>query len=160
MKELATVFTLTILISSIIIQGCLCEEMDVIRSIRDAYSKLVKAEERGADVRDAALKLQRALELVREAEEDPENREALLSEARSLVEQVESSIPTLIEEGERRIFWRNVTIASIIASIAILSLLAYYYGPRAFWSLWLRIRSRWVIEIIGRDVGRRDRRGS
>ena len=47
MKELAAVLTLTLLISSITIQGCLCEEMDVIRSIRDAYSKLVKAEERG-----------------------------------------------------------------------------------------------------------------
>jgi len=159
MKESAAVLTLTLLISSIAIQGCLCEEMDVIRSIRDAYSELVRAEERGADVRDAALKLQRALELVREAEEDPENREALLSEARCLVEQVESSIPILIEEGEKRIFWRNVTIASIIASIAILSFLTYYYGPRVFWSLWLRIRSRWMIEIIGRDVRRRDRRG-
>jgi len=44
MKELAAVLTLALLISSIDIQGCLCEEMDVIRLIRDAYSKLVKAE--------------------------------------------------------------------------------------------------------------------
>jgi len=96
------------------------------------------------------MKLQKALKLVEEVGENHENREALLSEARELVEEVRSSIAILIEEGERKIFWRNVAIASIVAMIAILSFLAYYYGPRVFWTLWLKIRTRCVIEIIER----------
>ena len=85
MKELAASLISALIISSIMIQGCMGENEDVIRSIRDTYSKLVKAEEKGADVRDAAMKLQKALKLVEEAEDNPENREALLSEARELV---------------------------------------------------------------------------
>jgi len=157
-KELAASLISALIISSIMIQGCMGENEDIISSIRDTYSKLVKAEEKGADVRDAAMKLQKALKLVEEAEENPENRETLLSEARELVGEVRSSIPILIEEGEKKIFWRNIAIASTVAMIAILSFLTYYYGPRVFWTLWLKIRSRWVIEIIER--GRKDdRRG-
>ena len=151
MKELAASIISALIISSIIIQGCMGEIEDVTRSIRDTYSKLVKAEERGADVRDAAMKLEKALELVKEAEEHPEKRDALLSEARKLVEEVESSIPILIENGERRIFWRNLTIAFAVVMIALSALLTYYYGPRIFWTLWLRIRSHWIMEIIERE---------
>ncbi|RLF99007.1 MAG: hypothetical protein DRN49_04975 [Thaumarchaeota archaeon] len=151
MKELAASIISVLIISSIIIQGCMGEIEDVTRSIRDTYSKLVKAEERGADVRDAAMKLEKALELVKEAEEHPEKRDALLSEARKLVEEVESSIPILIENGERRIFWRNLTIAFAVVMIALSALLTYYYGPRIFWTLWLRIRSHWIMEIIERE---------
>ena len=151
MKELAASIISALIISSIIIQGCMGEIEDVTRSIRDTYSKLVKAEERGADVRDAAMKLEKALELVKEAEEHPEKRNALLSEARKLVEEVESSIPILIENGERRIFWRNLTIAFAVVMIALSALLTYYYGPRIFWTLWLRIRSHWIMEIIERE---------
>ena len=114
MKELAASLISALIISSIMIQGCMGENEDVIRSIRDTYSKLVKAEERGADVQDAAMKLQKALKLVEEAEENPENRETLLSEARELVGEVRSSIPILIEEGEKKIFWRNIAIASTV----------------------------------------------
>jgi len=121
-----------------------------VTTIREVYSRLAEAEKRGADVREAAMRLNDALELVREAEENVENRSALLSAARSIVEDVNSSIPVLIAEGGERLFWRNVVLAASIVSIAASCVAVYRLGPRVFWETWLRLRSRWIVEVVGR----------
>jgi len=139
----------------------LCYDEPSIKSVRKVYSRLAEAEKKGADVREAALKLQKALELIREAEEDPDKREVLLSKASTLIDEVNSSIPELIEEGERRIFWRNVMIGSTASLIIVAAVLVYRFGPKIFWETWLRIRSEWIVEVLEkreRRGGDRDRR--
>ena len=148
-RSFLTCVILALLVLSIL-EAPLGYEDQLVQSIRNVYSRLAEAERRGADVHDAALKLKKALELVSAAEENPEDREALLSKARELVQEVNSSIPLLIEEGERRIFWRNVMIVTAVSLVIAFSGLTYYYGPRVFWNAWLRIRSRWVIEVLER----------
>lgn len=126
---------------------CSCYDESLVELARDVYSKLVDAEKKGADVRETALKLNRALQLIREAENDPEKKDILLSEARALIEDVNSSIPLLIREGERETFWKNVTIGSTGIITVVASVLTYLFGPRIFWEIWLKIRSRWIIEV-------------
>lgn len=160
MKKLSTCALLILLILAML-DLSLCYDESLIKSVRKVYSRLVEAEKRGADVREAALKLQKALELIKEAEKNPGEREALLSKASMLIDEVNSSIPSLIEEGERRIFWRNVMIGSTASLIVVAAILVYRFGPKIFWETWLRIRSKWVVEILerrGRGGEDRDRR--
>ncbi len=158
-RLLAYVMLMVIALSMLDIS--LCSENSLVRSIREVYSKLVEAEKKGADVREAALKLERALELVRAAEENPDKRDVLLSEARRLVDEVNSSIPSLIEKGEREAFLRNVVIASAISLVTVSAGITYYYGPRVFWGIWLKLRSRWIVEVLKeheKEVKKGDRR--
>ena len=159
-KKLLACILLTLLISAML-DLSLCYDEPLIKSVRKVYSRLADAEKRGADVREAALKLQKALELIREAEENPGEREALLSRASMLIDEVNSSIPSLIEKGERRILWRNAMIGSTASLIVVAAVLVYRFGPKIFWEIWLRIRSEWVVEVLerrGRGGGNRDRR--
>ena len=149
MKE-SLMFALVILLILATLNSSLCYEESVVRSIREVYSRLVDAEERGADVRGPALKLEKALELVRRAGENPGEREAILSEARALVEEVNSSIPALLEEAEKQVLWRNIVLGSAIASVALVGVTVYLFGARVFWETWLKARSSWVIELLER----------
>jgi len=153
-KKLLTCIVLILLISAML-DLSLCYDEPLIKSVRKVYSRLAEAEEKSADVREASLKLQKALELIREAEEDPDKKEVLLSKASMLIDEVNSSIPSLIEEGERRIFWRNVMIGSTASLIVVAAVLVYRFGPKIFWETWLTIRSGWIVEVLER----RERRG-
>ena len=160
MRRLLSYLLLLALISALI-GSSICYGASIEDSIKNVYSRLAEAEKAGADVHDAALKLEKALERARQARENPENGSLLLAEAEKLVNEVNSSIPLLIETGQKRIFWRNVEIASAASLIAVSVFFTYYYGPRIFWGTWLRIRSRWIVEVSGRsgrEAGKRDRR--
>ena len=153
-KKLLACILLTLLISAML-DLSLCYDEPLIKSVRKVYSRLADAEKRGADVREAALKLQKALELIREAEENPGEGEALLSRASMLIDEVNSSIPSLIEKGERRILWKNAMIGSTASLIVVAAVLVYRFGPKIFWETWLRIRSEWIVEVLEK----RERRG-
>lgn len=144
----AAIFALCLLIVLAMLDICSCYNELLVESIRSAYSRLVEAEKKGADVREAAAKLNRALQLIREAEDNPENRSVLLSEAYALIEDVNLSISLLIREGENRVFWKNVTISLAGVLTVVISILAYRFGPRIFWEAWLRLRSKWTIKTI------------
>ena len=137
-----------VLLILLMVEASMGYEESLTQSIREVYSKLANAEEKGADVSEVAHKLEKALELVRAAQENPEDREVLLAEAMKIVDEVNSSIPLLIKEGEQRIFWRNVTIAFSASLVVALAALTYYYGPRLFWESWLKLRSHWIVEVL------------
>ncbi|MEM0079606.1 MAG: hypothetical protein QW382_02695 [Nitrososphaerota archaeon] len=156
MKKLL-VFILFWLIILTIFNSCLCYDDSLIKSVRDTYSRLVDAEEKGADIREVTVKLNRALQLIREARDNPENRGILLSEAYALIEDVNVNIPLLIREGESKMFWRNVAICSAGVLTAVTGVLVYRFGPRIFWETWLRVRSRWIVEVKKSRKDRSDR---
>jgi len=147
-KKLLTI-SLLILLSLSLLEPSLCGE-DLKKSVREVYFRLAEAEKRGADVRDAALKLEKALELIRAAKENPEKRDDFIREARELIEEVNASIPKLIQEGEARIFWKNVAFASAASILVASIVLIYHYGPRIFWGTWLKMRSKWIVEVLER----------
>ncbi len=115
--------------------------------VRLVYQKLVEAERRGADVEEAAIRLNRALSLIREAEAETNTsrRGKSLTEAYNLVRDVEASIDRLVEEGRARINLRNWTLSSAAILTAVGCILGYIYSPRIFWSLWLRLRRGWRV---------------
>lgn len=156
-KSLILTQFLLLLIISVMFNDCLCYDESLSEFVREIYSKLVDAEEKGADVREAALKLNRALQLIREARNDPENKSALLSEARALIEDVNANIPLLIREGENALLWRNVTMSSAVALIVVISVLAYRFGPRIFWEAWLKLRPKWIVEVVKSHKNRSDK---
>ena len=148
-----TIKAMAIIISLAILTAC--PEMaggqgleEAEQHIRLVYSRLREAEGRGADVKEAALKLNDALTLIREAASEPDasKREKNLSRALTIIGEVEASIDRLIEEGEARSRMRTATLAISTSLIGLASIMAYIYAPRAFWSLWLRARRDWRVK--------------
>jgi hypothetical protein len=141
---------------------CETEEEKAIALLREVYSKLAEAEMAGADIRDASQQLNKALTLIKSIDENPQDKEKLLQEALTIMRDVDSMIPTLIDEGRRAAFLRNIYTALTISSIASLIVLSYIFTPRIFWSLWLKARKNWLIKIVADKGGRveNDRRRS
>ena len=139
-----------------------CEaEEEAISLLREVYSKLIEAEKAGADISNASQLLNKALTLIKSPDESRKNREESLQQAISMIREVDSMVPTLIEEGRRAAFLKNfytgLTITSIISSI----LLAYFFTPRIFWKLWVRARKHWIVKVSSIESGRLiDRRRS
>lgn len=127
--------------------------------MREVYSKLVEAEKAGANVSNASQQLNRALTLIKSLEEGQTNREEAIQQAISIIREVESTIPTLIEEGRRATFFKNLYIGLAIASIISLIVLTHLFTERIFWNLWIRARRRWIVRVSNTGGGGRiDRR--
>lgn len=137
-----------------------CEtEEEAITLLREVYSKLVEAERVGADISNASQQLNKALTLIKSLEENRTNKEEILRQAISIIKEVDSMIPTLIEEGRKAAFFKNFYTGLAIASIISSIILAYLLTPRIFWSLWMRARKHWIVKVsnMGRG-GQSDRR--
>ena len=141
---------LTILFLTPIVR-CGAEEEHAITLLREVYSKLAEAEAAGADIRNASQQLNKALTLLKSIDENLEDREMLLQEAITIINDVDSMIPTLIEEGQKNTFMKNVYMVLTVSSIVSSIVLAYLLTPRAFWSLWLKARKQWIIRITSRS---------
>ncbi len=117
------------------------------KKVREAYLNLAKAEEKGANVSEAALKLNKALQLLRLAkhEENPEKREEMLKEAEKLILEVEKLTPKLAREGEVKETIRKITSAFTAVAASAALVLAYLYLPRLLWRLWVKARSNWRV---------------
>ncbi len=114
-----------------------------------AYSEVVSAEAEGANVTGLVADLNRALQLIREAEATggPEG-EAKLAEAAAIVREVRGAIPGLVEEAracrERRLILTGIGLASLIVG----GVLIYVYAPRLVWNAWLKARREWKVRRI------------
>ncbi len=125
-------------------------EYDLKDKIRRVYLELACAEKEGADVGEAVAKLDEALQLVIQAEnvDDPAEKSKLLSRAEVLVDEVESSIPELIEAGRAAAQLRFMINVASIMSLIVVAVLVYFYGPRGLWGLWLRCRGDWRVKRV------------
>lgn len=147
-----TIWIMGLILSILAIYTCveIAESQDVEEArkyVRTVYSSLREAELKGADVEEAASKLDEALELLREVEGvGTLEREKSISRVMSMAGEVESSIGRLVEEGESRNRWRIITLSSSAALAALSSILTYLYAPRIFWGLWLRARRDWRVK--------------
>ena len=118
-------------------------------SLRTTFLKLQDAEKRGANITSAAQKLDRALQLIDQVKNNQNDSDGtLLSQATSLIDEVDSSIPSLTKDGENRMLWNNVALVSTIAFLVILCLFVYLYLPNLMWSLWTRSRSDWKVKTV------------
>ncbi len=126
----------------------LCNGQPDLRSkIKNVYVLLVKAEKEGGNVTAAASKLNEALQLIDKAEKtrNESEKSKLLGKADSLIKEVELSIPEIIEKGQRERKMYLITTFSSLALLLFIGFIFYFYGPKFFWSLWLKSRRKWKI---------------
>ncbi|MEM2193577.1 MAG: hypothetical protein QW803_03855 [Candidatus Methanomethylicia archaeon] len=142
MIKIIPILLTIILITSI--PSIYSQSVDDARSYLEyVFLRLREAEGLGANVRDEALMLNEALNLIRLAESNSSTES--LSKALSIINMVNNSIPKLVEEGLFRARMNQIILATTISLTIIASILIYFYGPRVLWSLWIRARGNWRV---------------
>ena len=131
---------------------------DARKKIFEAYAAVVDAEASRGNVTDLVNRLNEAIELIRLAENTSDSEEAsvLIEQAISIADGVLSEVGEVKEEGlALRRFHLFLSVFSI--SLLIVSgVLVYFYGPKVFWSLWVRIKGNWRVKSSG---SRRPKKG-
>jgi hypothetical protein len=126
---------------------------DARSAVYNAFKALIEAYNAGGDVSNLTETLNKALNVTSEAEAiagtNPSEAQALLSEAKTLAENVTDQAPLIGEEGLRQgQTWMTITIASVIGAI-ITGVLIYVFGPDLLWRLWLRLRKDYIVKVTG-----------
>ena len=147
MRILCCLFLAVLMTMALLAPITVNSQGDLRERIKEVYTKLVVAEQRGANVTYAAIRLDEALEMVDEANglSDPAQRLILLSKAEGIVDEVDAFVPELSNKGESETV--NSQILAVITSLALIvvGILVYFYGPRMLWGLWLRARADWKV---------------
>ena len=140
---------LLLLASAAVVQAQPLDPESVRLSLSQVFAEVVRAEMEGANVTELAAKLNQALQLVREAEAvgGPESAE-LLREAEDLIQEVNASIPGLLEEAEAEARRRLILTGVGVAALVVGGVLAYVYLPRLVWLAWLRARRGWKVRRV------------
>lgn len=105
-------------------------------ALMQAFLALQQAESRGANVTSAARALNQALLLLQEGSVD---------EARSIISDVNATIPQLVAEGDQSRVAGQVALYSFLASLAAVGVLSYLYLPRLIWRSWARAKGDWEV---------------
>lgn len=121
---------------------------DASRKVDDAFKVVIDAYDAGGDVKDLVSKLNQALDLISKARAaDSEQARILAGQAYDIAAQVEGLAPGVKEEGIiLRQAERNTWIMAAMG-LAVGGLLTYFYGPRVYWSLWLRMRKNHIVRV-------------
>lgn len=144
MIKIILVFLILLLFTSMV--AVHAQSVDDVRSyLKQVFTRLREAESLGAEVGDEASMLNEALNLIRLAESNSSVRDESLNKALSIINQVNNSIPQLVEEGASKARMNQIILAATISSILAVCVLTYFYGPRALWGLWLRARGGWRV---------------
>ena len=131
---------------------------DARKKIFEAYAAVVDAEASGGNVTDLVNRLNEAIELIRLAENTSDSEEAsvLIEQAISIADGVLSEVGEVKEEGlALRRFHLFLSVFSI-SLIFVSCVLVYFYGPKVFWGLWVRIKGNWRVKSSG---SRRPKKG-
>ncbi len=107
--------------------------------INSVFLLLEAAEAKGANVTGAALSLNHALELV------SAGGPGELEQAASVIQQVNSSIPGLVAEGESARYWGTAGLAATLAALGIAGVLVFLFMPKLVWRLWARSKRGWRV---------------
>ena len=105
---------------------------DLERKVREVYIELADAERKGANVTQAASKLNEALGKIDEADGSGNQTQSsvLLSEAERITNEVEASIPELVAAGESEARIRLISVAVTFLALVVAGLLTYVFGGR------------------------------
>lgn len=107
--------------------------------VGEAFLLLEDAEARGANVTAAALSLNHALELISSGSVQD------LAQAGLVINQVNSSIPGLVSEGEAARYWGTAGLAATLVVLGIAGVLTYFFMPKLVWRIWARSKKDWKV---------------
>ena len=127
--------------------------------VYEAYAAIVDAEASGGNVTSLVNRINEAIDLVENAEkiseDNPEQAAALAEKAINIANEVLDEVGTVKEEGlALKRFHLFLGISSGVLFV-LSGFLIYFYGPRVFWGLWVRIKGNWRV----RKSSRRPRKG-
>ena len=128
--------------------------------VYEAYAAVVDAEASGGNVTGLVERLNEAIDLVERAEkvseDDPEQAAVLAERAIDIADEVLGEVGVVKEEGlALRRFHLFLGVSSGVLFV-FSCFLIYFYGPRVFWGLWVRVKGGWRVRAGGR---RRPRKG-
>ena len=105
---------------------------DLERKVREVYIELADAERKGANVTQAASKLNEALGKIDEADVlgNQTQSAVLLGQAEWITNEVEASIPGLVAVGESAARNRFILVAATSLALVLGGLLAYVFGGK------------------------------
>lgn len=113
--------------------------------VAEAYEAVLEACEAGGNVTLLVGRLNEALKLIVEAESSGDV--GLIDRANSLAYSVVKEAPKVRDEGLKA---RNTTymLCGLALAVAVtLAILTYFYGPRFFWRIWIRLRSDYRVSL-------------
>jgi hypothetical protein len=153
-STLIVVLALFLILSHMMVAHVAAESVDDVRSaIITAFKALGEAYNAGGDVSNLTETLNEALNLTAEAEAIastyPGEAQTLLSEAKTLAENVTSQAPLIKEEGLRQGQTQMIITFASIAVAIIVGILIYMFGPNLLWRLWLNLRKNYTVKVTG-----------
>ena len=115
------------------------DQEEVKERLERAYEAVAEAERAGGDVSGLVDELNQALELLEVGGEDS------LAEALSKVDSVLTEAPGAMQAGIVATQLRYTKTAAVVGLLGFSAVLVWRYGPRIFWSIWLRSKKSWRV---------------
>jgi hypothetical protein len=153
-STLIVVLALFLILSHMIVAHAAAESVDDVRSaIITAFKALGEAYNAGGDVSNLTETLNEALNLTAEAETiastNPSEAQTLLSQAKTLADNVTSHAPLIKEEGLKQGQTQTIITFASIAAAIIVGIFIYMFGPSLLWRLWLNLRKNYTVKVTG-----------
>jgi len=117
--------------------------------VQNVFILVFEANEAGGDVEDLVMDLNVALDLLNQAKvSDVSQARSFIAQAMEILERVEGLAPIVRDEGiklrqSERVMWILLLLVLVIGGVV-----SYFYGPRLFWSLWLKMRKDYIVRIV------------
>ncbi|MCW3991440.1 MAG: hypothetical protein NWE79_01935 [Candidatus Bathyarchaeota archaeon] len=118
---------------------CEIREDGVRRELMAAFDAVSEAEEAGGDVSGLVEGLSEALKLLSSGGE----QDLMLAE--SIVESVLEEAPVVAELGAASARMERIWLGLILSLVVVSAIAIWRFGPRVFWSLWLRSKRDWGV---------------
>lgn len=153
-STLILVLALFLILSHAMVAHAATQSVDDVRSaVYNAFKALGEAYNPGGDISNLTETLNEALNLTSEAETiastNPGEAQALLSEAKTLAENVINQAPLIKEEGLKQGQTQTIITFASIAAAIIVGILIYMFGPNLLWHFWLRLRKNYTVRVTG-----------
>jgi hypothetical protein len=139
LKLFLVVLILTVAASSQVVSLGLSREEESRQRLLTAFEAVSEAEEAGGDVSALIGDLRNALELINGGGEEE------LDLAESLIESVLAEAPAVSEAGAASARISLLYVGTVVGLVAVGAILVWRFGPRVFWSLWLRSKRGWRV---------------
>jgi hypothetical protein len=118
--------------------------------IDQAFLALRSAEVDGGNITSLVLSLNEAINLTERADvmnaTNPSQSAALYSQAYSLASNILRQAPTVAAQGRTAVAAAATDFYAETTVLGALAVVAYFFTPRAFWWLWVRIYGGWRVK--------------
>ena len=147
-KLLALFLTLSVFMSATALvhgQNSAVDNAQVV--VHDAYKALVEADNAGSDTSKLIDQLNLAVNLTSQAQalinSDPQEAQVLALQAQALAQNVTAQASTA--KGEELV--QPIVIGASVAALLAGGIIAYIFGPKVFWTVWVNLRKNYRVRI-------------